>query len=100
MREPPLRELQEALFDLKALKKHKGYERLLLAADDQVKGRVDNLVLNPLQCMDEVLKQEYAKGEIHGIRLFMAMTDDQIDVLESEIDKILKKETEHVEDEV
>ena len=61
-------------------------------AEQQCKARIDTLVLNPLKNLDDSLPQEYAKGEIGGIRLFMAMTQAQIDLLETEIATLLKEQ--------
>lgn len=94
-REPPLRELQEELSELRSLQKTRGYTRLLFIAEQQIEARVGNLVLNPLEKMDDVLKQEYAKGEIAGIKLFASMTDTHIATLENEIAAKLKKEEDH-----
>lgn len=87
-----LRELQEELSELNALRNHRGYKKLLLIAEEQVNARISTIVLVPLETSDGVLKQEYAKGEIHGIRLFMAMTDAQIDLIEAEMQPLLEKE--------
>ena len=80
-----VRELQEELSRLRALKDFAGYKYLLEIADNQIKGRQDALILRPLAKMDDVLSQEYSKGEIAGIRLFRELTDIRIADLEEEI---------------
>lgn len=93
----PLRELQEALFELKNLRDSRGFKRFLIIAREQSNSRKDTLILTPLKSMDEVLGQEYAKGEVAGIDLMMTITDAEIDSLETEIAELLKEENENVE---
>jgi hypothetical protein len=90
--EEPLRELQEVLSDLTSLKDSRGYKRLMMVAQGQVESRTNQLILAPLAGMDAVFAQEYAKGEIAGIRLFTEIVDDQIKVLEDEIQEKLKEQ--------
>jgi hypothetical protein len=88
-RDRPLRELQEELSELNALREHRGYKTLMTIADLQAKARMDSLIA-PIKTMDDTLEQEFRKGEIGGIQLFMRMTDVQISMLESEIETLLK----------
>jgi len=56
--------------------------------------RIQSLVLTPLKAMDEVLEQEYKKGEIHSFELAVALVDLRLDDLNQQI-KILTKEIEN-----
>lgn len=89
--EPQLRELQEELSELRSLQRTRGYARLMFIAEEQVKARTSNVILNALKCMDDVLEQEYKKGEIAGIQLIMEMTNTHILALESEIESKLNE---------
>lgn len=95
--EVPLRELQEELSELCKLRDSRGFKRLMLIAKEQATARKDTLVLTPLKKMNEVLAQEYAKGEVAGILLIVEMTDIQIAALEDEISDKLKEENGDVE---
>jgi hypothetical protein len=88
-----LRELQEARFELLSLQKFKGYERLLEIARLQSEARKQGIFLKPLLSMDEVLGQEYAKGEIAGIELFRSIVQIEIDALTDEINRRTEDET-------
>ena len=90
--ESRVRELQEELSRLKALQDFAGYRYLIEIADAQIKARQDQLILKPLERMDEVLAQEYAKGEISGIRLFRELVGIRITDLEEEITSLLPQE--------
>lgn len=85
-----LRELQEELSELNSLVQHRGFKRLLKIGEEQVKARQESILLVPLKSMKDVLPQEYAKGEISGIKLFMELTKIEIGSLEAEIQQILE----------
>lgn len=84
-RDPELRELQEELSKLNSLVKHPGYVDLLKIADQQIDARTQAVFLNPLKAMDEVLEQEFKKGEIAGIKLFREIVGIEIGRLEEDI---------------
>jgi hypothetical protein len=69
---------------------HRGYADLIRIANVQLESRKQKVFLNPLKAMDEVLEQEYAKGEISGIALFTKIIDVQIAELEREINQKLE----------
>jgi hypothetical protein len=90
-----VRELQEQLSNLNALLEHRGYRELMRIAEEQDVARVNTLVLTPLKTMDEALEQEYAKGEIGGIRLFKAMIPTMVEQLQADIETELNRSEEH-----
>lgn len=90
MEDQELRELQEELSRLSSLQSHAGYAYLLEIAGAQMDARKQQVFLTPLNTMDEVLRQEYAKGEIAGIDLFSKIVDVRIRDLQEEIQERLK----------
>lgn len=92
--QPELRELQEELFRLRELQRNPGYKYLLEIAEAQLETRKQAVFLNPLKSMDEVLEQEYKKGEIQGITLFTQIVETRAKDLE---DTILELTTNEVE---
>lgn len=84
-----VRDLQEELSKLRSLKTQTGFFYLMKIAEIQVKERTDQLILSPLATMDAVLGQEYQKGEIAGIKLFVEFTDIRIRDLEEQIETAL-----------
>lgn len=87
-----VRELQEELSKLASLKEHAGYQYLMEIAEAQVKGRMDQMILTPLEGMDQVLRQEYAKGEVAGIRLFTNIVEIRLTDLQEEIEDLVPRE--------
>ncbi len=87
-----VRDLQEELSRLTSFRNHPGYEELMKIAEDQLDARIGAVLLTPLNGLDETLKQEFEKGEISGIKLFVKMTDIQIQTLKEEIEDKLTKE--------
>ena len=77
--------LQAELSELKSLQQRPGYKELMRLADVQIANRRNLIELVPLKSLDETLAQEYAKGEISGIRLFQSMVEVQKGNLELEI---------------
>lgn len=95
--EPALRDLQEERFRLTSLKEHAGYQYLMAIAERQRETRHQAIFLKPLKSLDETLEQEYLKGELSGITLFMRMVDIRIDDLTNDITQRLKEEEEKVD---
>ena len=87
-----LRELQEELSKLKSLQEHRGYEYLMQVAESQLENRRQQILLTPLRAMDEVLMQEYSKGEVSGIELFTKLVEIRINDLTQEIQERLKED--------
>lgn len=84
-REQDLRELQEERFSLTELQKTAGYSWLMGVATSQAEARKQSIFLRPLKSVDEAFEQEYQKGEIAGIELFMRLVDIRVAELTEEI---------------
>lgn len=70
---------------LTSLKSHPGFKELMQIAEVQAREREKTIILTPLKGMDDTLEQEYRKGEVAGIMLFMEMTNIRIASLQEEI---------------
>ncbi len=97
-REPELRELQEELHNLKKLEQSFEYKQLLKIAEEQIARRENEIILTPLKTHDAVFEQEFAKGEVSGIKLFTNMLPTMIETLESDVEERLKKEQENADE--
>ena len=86
--EPALRELQEERFSLVKLTEFRGYQWLMDVAQQQIKTRTV-AILQPLETDDRAYAQEFMKGEVAGIGLFVQLVDIQIRVLQEEIERRL-----------
>lgn len=82
-----LRELQEELSDWKSLLEQRAVKRWLELAREQMENRKQAVFLNPLESLDNSLRQEFQKGEISGIYLFSRIPEIQVAALESDIEK-------------
>lgn len=87
-----LRALQEERFKLTDLRDHAGYRYLMQIAKAQMNARHQAVFLTPLKKLDDTLEQEYHKGEMAGIALFMNMVDVRVDELTNAINQELIKE--------
>ena len=85
MSDEETRELQEELSRLKALVTTAGWKYLEKIAAAQVEHRRNSYELRPLSSLDETLAQEYQKGEVSGIRLFVQLPSLRISALEEEL---------------
>jgi len=65
------REVQEELALVRGLIKHSAWGQLMEIASKQLTTRTDNIILVPVTGADACFGQEFMKGEIAGIRLFM-----------------------------
>lgn len=90
---PELRELQEERFKLTELKKQPGWAWLMQVAKVQLDSRKGMVLLRPLASMDEVLSQEFAKGEISGIQLFVDLVDLRVADLSEQIEERLNEDS-------
>lgn len=86
--EERLREMQEVLSDLKALLAHKGWQRIERLLEDQQLNREKQIFKQPLESLDQTLRQEFEKGEAHGIYLARVLPRAHIGALEEEIEQI------------
>lgn len=60
---------------LKALLESTGWSILVATMQDQVKARIEALVLSPLKTSDEVYQQEFSKGEISALQLVLRLPE-------------------------
>jgi len=93
-----VRVLQEESSRLSSLQQHAGYGYLVEIAKGQMENRLNQILLSPLKTMDEVLAQEFLKGEYAGIRLFTDMVQLRIEVLKEEIEKRMKEDEHDTEE--
>lgn len=80
-----VRDMQEALAQMQGLLKLPGWKLILGLAEEQLTGRIDAVILNPVSGVDGTLNQEYLKGEISGIKLFCKMPEILIEQYRSDI---------------
>jgi len=86
-REERLRGLSEELSRLKSLVEHAGWRRLMEIAEGQCKNR-EPTIFSPLENFLELGKQEFEKGEVAGIKLFMVLPHKRIADLEESLESI------------
>jgi hypothetical protein len=82
------RELQEQLAQLAGLTKHPAWALVMKIAEEQLTGRIDNIMLNPVATVDATLQQEYLKGEVSGIKLFCRLPQILMDTLAADIEQL------------
>ena len=85
--EEKLRGLQEERSNLTMLVDTVGWQALMSTAKDQVELRMPG-VLTKLDNILTLTDQEFEKGAISGIHLFMQLPEIRIAVLDDEIEKI------------
>lgn len=83
-----LEELHKARREFQELLKSQGWDRLSRAMEDQLTARRNTLELTPLKSMDEVLEQEYKKGEISMLRLVLTLPGTVIETTTEQIKEI------------
>ena len=71
-------EARAALLAYKELVESKGWKRLTEIANAQKFIREQDIFLKPLKSHDETLEQEYKKGELSGIALFLNIPEIEI----------------------
>ena len=74
--------------DLQRLLRSEGWARLAKIAEEQIVGRRDKFELSPLKAMDEVLEEQFMKGEISGIRFILALPETSVETLTATIDAL------------
>jgi len=82
----------QAYRDWKELIESDGWKRLVEIADEQIAGRVNEIVLKP---MTDLAHQEFAKGEVAGIKLFIAIPETQKTMFEAQFDRETDEEEEN-----
>lgn len=79
-----LRENMRELKDMVASRAWKQYSDLIAA---QIAGRVDQIILTPLVGHDAVFEQEFAKGELAGMKFCMAILATVIENTETDVSR-------------
>lgn len=77
------------------LSKSPGWALLLEIGQGQYNVRQNQVFRTPCASMDQVLPQEYIKGEAAGIELLMKLPQIMIDNLTAEIENLSQKESEN-----
>lgn len=99
----PLEALRGQLYEFTSLKEHAGWKRLLEYARAQISFRSTSVIRSPRSGLDDLVANEYPRGELAGIELFCAIPDVEIARLKEEIEMIISKmqqtggENEHVD---
>jgi hypothetical protein len=83
--QPETRDLQEERFNLRSLKEHPGYGRLLKIAEESASLRAAGILSSPVEGLDGAIRQEYEKGVFYGIQLFRGFVDARIRDLDERI---------------
>ncbi|UCE50136.1 MAG: hypothetical protein JSW47_08235 [Phycisphaerales bacterium] len=86
-REALLREMQEEYSNFKMLIDNVGWDRLMIVAEKQIENRMPS-ALDKTESLLSILTNEYEKGEIAGIRLFMQLPGIAIEQIKADIEKI------------
>lgn len=79
------------------LVKSPGWEQLAKYVQDQIDQRRNQLELTPHTELGGVLMDQYLKGEIAGLRLFLSIPDTVIQESKAIIDALKEKIDEHTE---
>lgn len=62
----------------RGLTQHPGWERLREIVEGQINARTGAVLFRVLEDQNSVFAQEYMKGEIQGLRLVLALPDQQM----------------------
>jgi hypothetical protein len=80
-------ELAETIRELKDLIASRAWGRYSGLMEEQIQGRIDSIILSPVAGADATYHQEYAKGEIAGIKLALLIIPNLIDNMEDDFAK-------------
>jgi hypothetical protein len=86
-----LREAQEERSRLVSLTTQVGWKWYEEVLERHIESRRNLYELRPLEKMDEVLAEQYMKGELHGLRLAKLMIHARIEELEDDIQNLEQK---------
>ena len=86
-----LEEIQIQRRRLHSLRSLPLWEELANFVEEQVAIRTHEIVLTPLENHDKVLEQEFAKGEVNGIWLFVQYVASKLDELNA-MEEMFEKE--------
>lgn len=71
-----------------ALVESRAWKRLVALAEEQCKLRTDSIVLSPLSDASGVYEQEFKKGEVSGIALFVEIPRTSIEMCRTELARL------------
>ena len=77
---------------LRTLVKHEGFIWLREILKEQVEGRTQQLIRTPLKSMDEVLEEQYLKGEIVSLELVLHWPEIMISDIEVDLEQFKEKD--------
>jgi hypothetical protein len=60
----------------------------------QIETRQSNICLKPLEKMDEVLAQEYAKGEVQGLTVALRLVPTIVEDFEDQLSSLIAEQKE------
>lgn len=80
--------LREKIHEIKVFIDSEPWKQYTRLVDSQCNGRVDQMILTPLSGVDAAFGQEYAKGEIAGMRLAVAMMAQSVEDLQTEMESL------------
>lgn len=81
-------ELREKIREIKVLIDSPIWKQYSDLVESQCNGRVDQMILTPLSGFDAALAQEYAKGEIAGMRLALQVLPQLIEDTETAMNEL------------
>lgn len=84
---------EEKIEALQGLTKSKGWEILVGLAQEQMTRRQNQILFTPIGDDWSTLQQEFTKGEVGGIRLFIAIPQMTIESLEMELSPTIKDDS-------
>lgn len=84
--EEKLAELVEDKKIWQGLLSHPGWDKLVAVLQDQADQLQFQVVHQPLESMDQVLKQEWQKGKLCGLLLVSEVVQGNLDDIQQEID--------------
>lgn len=83
-----LREAQEERSNLLSLTHTPGWRWYTGLLDQQIANRRNQFELVPLEKMDQILGEQFLKGELAGFRVARIIVEARIEELESEIEEL------------
>jgi hypothetical protein len=78
------RDLAENIAELKDMVASRAWKRYSAILTEQVDGRIDGIILTPAGSLDGAMVQEYAKGEVAGLKLALLIVPELIENMNSD----------------
>lgn len=92
-----LRDLQEELSIFRTLVEHPGYKRLMEIAASQIQARMMEFMA-PVQNQEGLIKQEFNKGVVTGLRIMTEMVSYHTATMKSLMEREEKRDERDSED--